>query len=89
MLKLLARLTAWNLLPNGRHAHFFNLWAGKRLRPARHRAQVREDLAGLFGLLRQGRISAQIAARFPLTDAAAALRFAEQGGNTGKVALIA
>ena len=33
VLKLLARLTAWNLLPNGRHAHFFNLWAGKRLRP--------------------------------------------------------
>jgi NADPH:quinone reductase-like Zn-dependent oxidoreductase len=89
VLKLVARLTAWNLLPNGRHAHFFNLWAGRRLRPARYRAQVREDLAGLFALLREGRISAQVAARFPLTDAAAALRFAEQGGNTGKVALIA
>ena len=88
VLKLLARLTAWNLLPNGRHAHFFNLWAGRRLRPARYRAQVREDLAGLFGLLREGRITAQVAARFPLTDAAAALRFAEQGGNTGKVALV-
>jgi NADPH:quinone reductase-like Zn-dependent oxidoreductase len=88
VLKLLARLTTWNLLPNGRHAHFFNLWAGRRLRPDRHRAQVRKDLAGLFGLLREGRISAQIAARFPLTDAAAALRFAEQGGNTGKVALV-
>jgi NADPH2:quinone reductase len=89
VLKLLARLTAWNLLPNGRHAHFFNLWAGKRLRPARYRAQVRQDLTVLFGLLREGRISAQVAARFPLTDAAAALRFAEQGGKTGKVALIA
>src|SRR3954453_5240229 len=87
--KLLARLTVWNVLPNGRSAHFFNLWAGRRLRPARYRAQVREDLAGLFALLREGRISAQVAARFPLTDAAAALRFAEQGGNTGKVALIA
>ena len=89
VLKLLGRLTLWNLLPNGRHAHFFNLWAGKRLRPARYRAQVREDLARLFELLRDGRLSAQIAARFPLTDAAAALRFAEQGGKTGKVALIA
>jgi NADPH:quinone reductase-like Zn-dependent oxidoreductase len=87
--RMLARLTAWNLLPNGRHAHFFNLRAGKRLRPARYRAQVREDLAGLFGLLREGRISAAVAARFPLTDAAAALRFAEQRGKTGKVALIA
>jgi NADPH:quinone reductase-like Zn-dependent oxidoreductase len=43
----------------------------------------------LFGLLREGRISAQVAARFRRTDAAAALRFAEQGGKTGKVALIA
>ena len=65
VLKLLARLTAWNLLPNGRHAHFFNLWAGKRLRPARYRAQVREDLAGLFGLLREGRITAQVARPLP------------------------
>jgi NADPH:quinone reductase-like Zn-dependent oxidoreductase len=89
VMKLLGRLTLWNLLPNGRRAHFFNLWAGKRLRPARYRAQVREDLARLFELLRDGRLSAQVAARFPLTDAATALRFAEQGGKTGKVALVA
>ena len=43
----------------------------------------------VIGLLRQRRLSAQVAARFPLTDAAAALRFAEQGGKTGKVALVA
>ncbi len=89
VLKLLARLTLWNLLPNGRSAHFFNLWAGKRLRPARYRDQVREDLARLFGLVLEGRVTAQVAARFPLAEAAAALRFAEQGGNTGKVALVA
>jgi NADPH:quinone reductase-like Zn-dependent oxidoreductase len=89
VLALLARLTLWNALPNGRRAHFFNLWAGKRLRPARHRAEVSADLAQLFALLRDGRLSAQIAARFPLTEAAAALRFAEQGGKTGKVALVA
>ena len=89
MLKLLARITLWQLAPNGRRAHFFNLWAGKRRRPARFRAQVREDLDQLFALLREGRISAQVAARFPLTDAAAALRFAEEGGKTGKVALVA
>ena len=44
VLKLLARLTAWNLLPNGRRATFFNLWAGRRLRPARYRAELRQDL---------------------------------------------
>ena len=89
VLRLLARLTAWNLLPNGRRAGFFNLWAGKRLRPRRYRAQLRADLAQLFALLRDGRLDAQVAAQFPLADAAAALRFAEQGGHTGKVVLVA
>lgn len=89
VLKLLGRLTLWNALPNGRRAHFFNLWAGRRLRPERFRAQIRDDLAQLFTLLRDGDLSPQIAGRFPLTDAAAALRFAEQGGHTGKVALVA
>jgi NADPH2:quinone reductase len=89
VMKLLGRLTLWNLAPNGRHASFFNLWAGRRLRPARFRAQVRHDLAGLFALLREGRLSAQVAGRFPLGDAAAALRFAEQGGKTGKVVIVA
>lgn len=89
VLKLLARLTAWNLLPNGRRAGFFNLWAGKRRAPARFRAQVQEDLGTVFALLREGRLTAQVAGRFPLADAAAALRFAEQGGLTGKVVLLA
>jgi NADPH2:quinone reductase len=88
VLKLLAQLTVWNALPNGRRAGFFNLWAGRRLRPARHRAQLRADLGQLFALLREGRLTAQVAGRFPLADAAAALRFAEQGGNTGKVVLL-
>lgn len=88
VLKLLAKLTVWNALPNGRHAHFFNLWAGKRLRPSRYRSQIRDDLAQLFALLRDGRLTAQVAARFPLADAAGALRFAEQGGHTGKTVLV-
>jgi len=89
VLKLLARLTAWNLLPNGRRAGFFNLWAGKRLHPRRYREQLRADLAQLLALLRDGRLDAQVAGRFPLADAAAALRFAERGGHTGKVVLVA
>ena len=88
VLKLLARLTAWNLLPNGRHAKFFNLWAGRRLRPARYRAGLRRDLGEVLDRLAKGAITPQIARRFPLTDAAAALRYAEAGGITGKVVLI-
>ncbi len=88
VLKLLGRLTLWNLLPNGRRAGFFNLWAGRRLRPGRYRAELRADLTQLFARLAAGELRAQVAGRFPLADAAAALRFAEQGGNTGKVVLV-
>lgn len=89
VLLLLARLTAWNLLPSGRSASFFNLWAGRRWRPRRYRAQVRDDLTQLLAQLADGRLTAHVAGRFPLADAGAALRFAEQGGHTGKVVLLA
>ncbi len=88
VLKLLAKLTAWNVLPNGRKATFFNLWAGKRFRPDRFRAQLREDLGHVMDLLVAGAVTPQIAARFPLAQAAEALRFAEAGGNTGKVLIV-
>jgi NADPH:quinone reductase-like Zn-dependent oxidoreductase len=88
VLKLLARLLTWNALPNGRHAHLFNLWAGRRLRPRHYRAQLASDLSRVLGLLADGAIGPQIARQFPLTQAAAALRYAEPGGITGKVLLI-
>lgn len=87
VLKLLARLTVWRLLPNGRRTSFFNLWAGSR-RPDRYWAEIREDLRQVLELLAQGEITAQIAARFPLREAAAALSFAEAGGFTGKVVIV-
>lgn len=86
--KLIARLTAWNYLPNGRRATFFNLWAGKRLRPERYRAELRKDLGGILTLLAEGAITPQIARTFALTEAAAALRYAEAGGIAGKVILL-
>jgi NADPH2:quinone reductase len=88
VLKLLARLTVWNLLPNGRSASFFNLWKGARLRRDHFRAQLREDLGEVLELVRQGAIEPQIAARFGLEQAADALRFAEAGGYTGKVLIL-
>ncbi len=81
-------MTAWNYLPNGRHATFFNLWAGRRFRRARFRAQLRADLTNVLELVRRRVLKPQIAARFPLAQAAEALRFAETGGNTGKVVII-
>src|SRR5262249_56702429 len=59
VLKLLARLTLWNVLPNRRRATFFNLWAGFRKRD-RYRAELRHDLGEVLRLLRDGAITAQI-----------------------------
>ncbi len=88
VLKLLARLTAWRLLPNGRRATFFNLWAGRKLRPGRFRVSLREDLGAVFELVAAGVIEPQVARRFRLSEAAAALRYAEEGGIAGKVILV-
>jgi NADPH2:quinone reductase len=88
VLKLLARLTFWNLWPNGRRATFFNLWAGKARHLDRYRAELRDDLGQVFALLAAGQITAQVAREFPLAEAAAALRYAEAGGITGKVVLV-
>ncbi|HWM02771.1 MAG TPA: medium chain dehydrogenase/reductase family protein [Actinophytocola sp.] len=87
VLALIARLLWWNALPNGRRTHFFNIWAGRRNRAA-FRARLAEDLGKVFDLLREGRIQAQVAARLPLHDAAAAMRLAESGTVAGKVVLI-
>jgi NADPH2:quinone reductase len=88
VLKLLAKLTVWQLLPNGRRAMFFNLWKGARLRRERFRAQLRDDLGQVLALLQVGAIEPQIAGRFSLEQAAEALRFAESGGHTGKVLIL-
>ncbi|MDQ0788176.1 medium chain dehydrogenase/reductase family protein [Streptomyces sp. B3I8] len=86
VLKLLARVWLWNALPNGRSAHFYNVWAGHR-RIDRFRARLRTDLTEVFEALRRGDISARVAARLPLTEAAEAMRLAESGTVAGKVIL--
>ncbi|GGZ03646.1 medium chain dehydrogenase/reductase family protein [Streptomyces poonensis] len=87
VLRLVARLALWNALPDGRHAHFFNLWAGKARHPHRYRAELREDLAEIFALLRDGTVEARIDRVFPLHRAAEALRHAESGTVVGKVVI--
>ncbi|MET7986163.1 MULTISPECIES: medium chain dehydrogenase/reductase family protein [unclassified Streptomyces] len=87
VLKLLGRVWLWNTLPNGRHAYFFNIWAGRALTRNRFRARLRADLGQVFDALQRGDVTARIAARLPLTEAAAALRLAESGTVAGKIVL--
>jgi NADPH:quinone reductase-like Zn-dependent oxidoreductase len=89
VLKLLARLWLWNTLPNGRHAYFFNVWAGHKLTRAAFRRRLRADLGAVFTALADGRLTAQVAAELPLTSAAEAMRLAESGTVAGKVILTA
>ncbi|MFI5708955.1 medium chain dehydrogenase/reductase family protein [Kribbella sp. NPDC051620] len=88
VLALIGRLVLWNVLPNGKSATFFNLWAGKARRPERHQAELRADLEAVFALLAAGKITARIARAFPLADVADAVRYAESGAAAGKVILV-
>jgi NADPH:quinone reductase-like Zn-dependent oxidoreductase len=87
VLKILARTTLWTLLPNGRSASFFNIWAGKKLNQDRFRARLRADLTEVFAALGRGDIVTTIAARLPLAQAGEAMRLAESGTVAGKIIL--
>ena len=86
--KLLSQITLWNLLPNTRRATFYNFWGGSRIAPKAFRSRLREDLAVLLDLLTKGAINPPIAARFPLSEAAAAMVLAESRTVQGKIVLI-
>lgn len=87
VLKSFARLAAWNSLPNGKGAHFYNYWAGKRRCQASWQARLNEDLTQVLRLVADGALVPQIAARMPLSEAAAALALAESRTVLGKVIL--
>lgn len=87
VLKILARVAMWNALPNGRHAYFYNIWAGKALARKRFRARLRRDLTQVLQAMAEQHITPQIAARLPLDRAADALRLSESGTVAGKVVL--
>ena len=81
------RLQRWNLLPNGRHATFFDIWHGHRDLDT-YRRRLAADLQTLFAHLAAGDIDAPIDSVYPLEQAAVALRRAEQGGLAGKILLV-
>lgn len=87
-LKAIGQALLRSALPNGRRATFYDLWSGHRSRPARFRRHLEEDLGRVFALLEDGTISANVAARFPLTEAARALELAESRTLNGKVVLV-
>ena len=87
ILALFGRLILWNLLPNGKRTHFYNLWAGRR-RAERFRADKNEALSSVVKLLASGDLTPNIAARFPLTEASEAMSLAESGTLAGKVILL-
>ena len=86
VLKILARVLAWNALPNGRSAYFYNIWAGLRRKDAFY-DRLRADLTEVFAVMRSGRLTAQVAGVLPLARVADALRLAESGTVAGKVVL--
>ncbi|HEX6344939.1 zinc-binding dehydrogenase [Umezawaea sp.] len=87
VLKLIGRLPWWNHLPNGRNAT--STTSGRAYAARRRSAPGRpEDLGRVFDLLAAGTVTAQVAATFPLTEAAAALTLAESGTVAGKVVLV-
>ena len=81
------RLQWWNLLPNGRHASFFDIWAGHKDLET-YRGDLAADLQTLFTHLSDGSLTAPIDSVYPLDQAAPALRRAEQGGLAGKILLV-
>ena len=91
---LLTKLAFWNYRPDGRHASFYNVWAGAgkpgSAKRAAFRARIRADLATIFELQRTGKLAGKIAARYPLAEAAAALALSESANRTalGKIILV-
>ncbi len=86
-LPLLTQLALWNYLPTGRRASFYNVWGGHRVNPARFWSRLRSDLGQVLALLRDGVLTAQVAARMPLTEVTAAMELAESHTVVGKVIL--
>ncbi|MER6910131.1 medium chain dehydrogenase/reductase family protein [Streptomyces sp. NPDC000594] len=87
VLKILAKVWLWHALPNGRRAFFYNVWGGRAFAKERFRARTRADLGQVFEALRQGEITARVAAELPLDRVADAMRLAESGTVSGKVVL--
>ncbi|MCW3058186.1 MAG: NADPH:quinone reductase [Capsulimonas sp.] len=87
-LKHVARLLWWSVVPNGRRTIFYNVWAGHTVQRGAFYNRLKEDYSRVVSLLQSGKLTPQIAARFPLEQAVAAMELAESRTAYGKVILI-
>ncbi|ROS58039.1 NADPH2:quinone reductase [Frigoribacterium sp. PhB160] len=87
-LRHLGWIVAKAALPNRRRATFYDLWSGHSARPRRFRSRLEQDLGRVLELVRGGVVTANIAARFPLTSVVEALELAESRTLDGKVILL-
>lgn len=85
-LGLLAKIIWWNMVPNGRNAAFYNIWAGKGSH--KFRLRMKEDFAHVMALLQRGALKPRIAAKFPLEKIADAMALAQSRTVYGKIVLI-
>lgn len=77
------KLTLWDWLPNGHSTAFYSIGAMRR----KHPDWFREDLAALFQMLKEGRISPVVAEVMPLEDVRRAHEMLEAGKVQGKIVL--
>jgi NADPH:quinone reductase-like Zn-dependent oxidoreductase len=77
------KLKLWDWLPNGHATAFYSIGAVRR----KHPEWFREDLATLFGMLSEGRISPVVAEVLPLAEARLAHERIEAGEARGKLVL--
>lgn len=80
----IARLYVWSALSRDRRAGFYSINAMR----ARHPQWFREDLAGLFQLLRRRAIDPKVAERIDFDGVRDAHRRLEAGGLEGKIVLL-
>lgn len=79
-----AKVSLWNLLPNGRSTAFYSIGGMRK----KHPEWFSEDLTTLLGLLAEGKIKPVIAERMGLDDAARAHELIEQAAVPGRIVLI-
>ncbi|MEA3502690.1 MAG: zinc-binding dehydrogenase, partial [Actinomycetota bacterium] len=79
-----AKVSMWNLLPNGRSSTFYSIGGMRK----KHPEWFREDLTALFDLLAEGAIKPVIAERMRLEDAARAHELIEQAAVPGRIVLM-
>lgn len=84
LLRLLAKVLVYNLLPNGKRVKLYGTTAS---RFGRH--SLLEDWAILFKLLEEGKIKPVIEKKFPILEAAKANELLESGKVIGNIVLLA